>query len=111
MRLLDSGTKPVISFGLGIVTRPKAYEVYEIMEVVPTHYRPEKELIDEKPLGSYKSFTVDMRISALRRIRPTAGTVISSMRGSGLIWSFVSLAHFVIEDFVIEDNEGGPGSR
>lgn len=35
-----------------------------------------------------------------------AGTRVSSMRGSGLIWSRASLAHFAVED-----NRGGPGSR
>ncbi len=32
-----------------------------------------------------------------------AGTRVSSMRGSGLIWSRASLAHFAVED-----NEEGP---
>jgi hypothetical protein len=43
-----------------------------------------------------------MRITKPLSMSPSAGTTVSSMRGSGLVRS---LAHFVVED------NGGPGSR
>jgi hypothetical protein len=43
-----------------------------------------------------------MRITKPLNVNPSAGTIVSSMRGSGLVRS---LAHFAVED------KGGPGSR